>query len=372
MREASNPSVPRLSWVEDGAREFADVLLGQSEIAAYISLSTEVHNGSPDAFVTFQWLTQEDGKDHISAPVFRLSDGMPIAALQSVTETGIDWMPCVMITGYESALAYTVFGSGPDSETRDLFASIDPGGNIAWAGPARLRSELPSAVMLFDLAGGRRLTVGRGLVALLKSVTENTWEVIEANSGSHVGAGQGDLGVWTDYKEPPSVRGWMPDGAGVRTLLPSVPSELCAVVPTPNALVGLSAGKAQAQCSGKSNDLAVWWAPREGTDSISESYPVPITDGLYRILKAWGSHAAIAVFDDAINPTVPALVVVRRGDGATWRVTASSEDTVINSDAWTLTDSHLIFSESDLATPYLAKRLVRISLDSLDDAATRL
>ena len=373
MRQASAPDIPHLSWeAQEGGREFADVLLGQSKIAAYASLSTEEHEGNAEAFATFQWLTEEGGKDHISAPVFRLSDGVPIAALQSVTDSNAGWMPCIMITGYESALSYAVFGGDKDEESRETSVSVGASGEIAWAAPAKLRSELPSAGMLFDIEDGRVVSVGHGQVTLMKSVTENTWDVLETESWSHRGAGQGDLAVWTDYEEPPSVRGWMPDGAGVRTLLPSVPSQLCGVVPTPDALVGLSAGEAALQCSGKSGDHVIWWAPRQGAESISESYRVPGTEGLYRILKAWGSHAAIALFDDELAPSAAALIVVRRGDGAAWRVTASSAQTRIDANAWTITDTHIIFAESEVATPSLTKRLVRISLDQLDAAAPRL
>jgi hypothetical protein len=302
--------------------------------------------------------------------VIRLRDGITLGAVQRVMPLGIAVSPCYIGTGGESALHSGVIGGTP-SIVLELTGPRTPDDAWGVARPPLLLDEAPAALIEFDNdhAGGQKFAIGKGSVWGLLDVDKSEWTLLESNSSSWHGSGEGDLAVWADFGID-RVRGWAPDGQGVRTLLENAPSPTCDVVPTPTHIVGF-VPVAGATCDTPSKGR-IWHFPRSNTLTTLPPSVSPELPGLPTVLvasygiRAWGDFAVLHLSTFDQFPTY--LLVIQLSTWKTWRVDAQA-DLEIQGDTFTLDDTHLYFGEGPKGdADVFLSRMRRLELDLLDSA----
>ncbi|MCC6752259.1 MAG: hypothetical protein IT371_31720 [Deltaproteobacteria bacterium] len=198
-------------------------------------------------------------------------------------------------------------GKGAGDVTMVLnFASPFAGEGWKFAAPASSLAAAPWVSHGMDDPPALFAT-GRGGVLALLDMTRNEWTTLETQTGTEPGVGEGDLSIWIDHVEAPTdrLRGWAPDGAGVRTLLPELPETTW--------WVGLSAtrfvGAAMSGPGGalEPDTVRLWHSPRvygpaTGAPAIEvgPAWPPTPIEGYHHLVntpgpRTWGDHALAMV-----------------------------------------------------------------------------
>ena len=385
---------PPLHWDACGADcAMADVVQGYGEAGALPFASTVVIDKDSAALLTLTVSLKLDSRWQQLRRVVRLDSGVTVGALRAEYSSTLTTSPCSFGGPAESAAAVDIVGGNQGDPKGTLFHldGFAPlgGGSWTWASPAVLLKDVPGSLMGFDVDLPQRLLllIGAGAVYKQTATTSSEYEPLESPSASYLGAGQGDLGVWNDLTHvgQPRIRGWAPDGQGVRTLVEQPPPESCNVVVSPSAVVAVSLnGKAPLfnACSGPANSAHLWRSPRAYVAkdfSVAEGPSLPGTPFIVGGLKTWGDFAALYVrpvtyvASDYELSGGPYLIVVELSTWKSWRVDAT-EGHAIQSSSFTLTADALYAGETSPGAngSALIQRVLRFPLNALDSSGTPL
>jgi hypothetical protein len=390
----SKVAFPTLSWESCGtACEAADVVQGYGTSGALPFASTVEIGKDVAPLLTFSVGIETGGRWLDLRRVVRLDSGASLGALKAESLSSLTTSPC-SFGGFEESAATVDIAGGNQGDAKqsssvlDGFAPLE-GGAWLWASPAVPIKQTPGARMGFDIDLPERslVLVGAGAVYKQKAPTNSDYETIESPSASSRGAGQGDLAVWNDLENigQPRIRGWAPDGQGVRTIIEQPPPQSCNVVVSPTTLVAAALeGDATLfhQCSGPADAAHLWRSPRAYVPAdvtITEGPALPGTPFVVGGLKTWGDYATLYVrpitYKDADYDFVgdSYLMVVELSTWKAWRVNATKGH-VIQSTSWTLTNDSLYFGETDPGANnvLLMRRALRIPLADLDSYGTAL
>jgi hypothetical protein len=377
---------PLLAWEPCGPGCEA-AALGQDlgDRAALPTASTHIAAGAPAGYLAMTHGIETAGGPVVLRRVLRLDDGVTLGALELRQRAGLDSSPCVFGNGRESALSSDVQGrsaapSGQAISRRIHARAAVDGGPWTWARPGRALAELPRGRVQFDLDDGRLFTLGLGSVWTMADPSVGRWSPLEATSTAERGAGQGDLAVWIDRPARGAVRirGWSPDGRGVRTVVADAPAGTCEIVATPAHVIGLALGAGADSCR-TSSTLAIWSSPRAPGSSpppIARSPVLHAAGFAPQSFKAWGDFAAALLWplDSTGQPRpAPFFLVVRLSTWEAWRLDPQP-GRAFHADGWTLTDRYLYAGESGdvYAENFWIRRMTRVALDRLDAAADRI
>ncbi|MBK8998480.1 MAG: hypothetical protein IPM35_22395 [Myxococcales bacterium] len=366
---------PTLDWqgCGDGC-SVADLVQGLGEGAWYGVGSTHRVQGETRAFLTIEQVAK--GTDVYSVRrVLDVASGASNAAVQ-LRISDVKKTSCGFGNGRESARANAFFGGEPSHEIWAI-APYDAAPWV-WSQPGKPQSSLPAGLVQFDVDSNAAVfKTGKGGVWALLDPKKNEWTTLEAPSSSHNGSGEGDLAAWTDYPTSTSerLRGWAPDGKGVRTLLDPVPFETCTVALTSTTIVGHAmAGNGGCEGSSGAPKSWFWTAPRAYSASAVKPVEGPPFPGSFfsrtgSFIRAWGDHAAVQL-GELSGPGVVtnvSIFVMRLSTQKLWRVDPRP-GFALHSDGWTLTETHLYLAEKEASNtdPWLSKRVVRLDLAKLD------
>ena len=373
---------PKLVWQPCGSGcESTALAAGYGSKGAMPVATTYALPAGPSAFLTYDVWINAPTTQHYVRRVVRLEDGATVGALNGRHKPNAVVDTCNFGNGGESARANALSGGEPSSEMR-MVAPIS-GGQWVWSLPAKLRSTQPIGLVEFDIdaKGGAMFMTGKGGVWALLDPKVTQWTPLETPSASSRGAGEGDLAVWTDYpaSAPARIRGWAPDGKGVRTLFDPAPPGTCVLNVTPTAIVGIApeggggCGKLPFAKKGR-----FWWSPRKYDASGPAVTLGPYLPGDAVVplgvvpLRAWGDHVAavLGTLSDAGALDGEAyFLITNTSTGKTWSVEAEAGHR-IHHEAWTLTPTHFYYGDQEPADgPKIVRRMLRLELAKLDQVA---
>jgi hypothetical protein len=157
--------------------------------------------------------------------------------------------------------------------------------------------------------------IGLGSVTKV-DFASSTKEVIEPSSAVIAADAQGDLAVWIDALNGLRLRGWAPDGLGVRTILGEIPKEpdeeIQEIALSPQYVVGSFAHNKTFAQGGTLEGLRFWYLPRAyqqvPSSKVVVSPPLPpglIGAGVYGVatIKTWGDYATVLLHDKLEDQT---------------------------------------------------------------------
>ncbi|MBK7584424.1 MAG: hypothetical protein IPI67_29995 [Myxococcales bacterium] len=374
---------PKLIWKSCGAGcEAAELAEGFGSKGALPTATTYQLAGGDAAFLTYDVWVNTAETSHYVRRVVRLEDGTTVGALVGRQKSAAPVAGCVFGNGRESARANALMGGDPGSQMYALAPLT--GGQWVWSQPPTPQSGAPPALVEFDIdaSGGAIFYTGKGGVWALLDPKANVWKPLEVPSASSVGAGQGDLAVWTDYPagKPERIRGWATDGKGVRTLLDPAPKGTCRLNVSPTAIVGIALdGNTGCDNLPPAPKARFWWSPRKydasgspvtlGPDLPGSAFvPVPIVS-----VRAWGDYAGVVlnVVNDAGALDGGAyFLLANLATGKIWRLDGTTGHE-LHEDAWTLTPTHFYFADRVAGDgPLIVRRMFRYELAKLDQLAS--
>lgn len=373
---------PKLSWTACGAGcEVADLVQGYGSQSALPTASTHQVAGGARAFLTHDLWLNTPTVWHYLRRVVRLDDGVTMGALNGRNKPNDqEFATCIFGNGRESARANVLMGGEPGSEMR-MVAPI-AGGQWIWSLPAKLQSTQPVGLVEFDIdaLGGAMFMTGKGGAWALLDPTVTQWTPLETPSKSERGAGEGDLAVWTDYPASGAarIRGWAPDGKGVRTLIDPAPPGTCVLGVTPTNIVGMALGGGDCGTLPAAKTAKFWWSPRKyDASGGAVTFGPELPGGAFAPLKlaplrGWGSHVAVVLglHDDAgVLDGGAYVLIMNMSTGKIWRLDAEPGHR-IHPDAWTLTPTHLYYSDQESTDgSFIVRRVLKLELAKLDQVA---
>ena len=372
---------PKLNWQVCGSGcERAELAEGYDSKAALPVAATHELPGGPAAFIAYDVWVNTPEVNHYVRRVVRLDDGVTVGALSGRQKPNAQWATCVFGNGGESARGNALLGAGSEIRATAPLA----GGPWVFSQPAKPGASLPIGLVEFDIdaSGGVALMTGKGGVWALLDPKVNQWTPLETPSASRRGAGQGDLAVWTDYpaSQPARVRGWAPDGKGVRTLFDPAPSGTCLINVTPKAIVGLALEGGACMNLPNPKKARFWWAPRKYDTSgppvtWSPDLPGPgFAPATTVPLRAWGDYAAVVlarVSDAGLSDMSDLFfLVINTSTGKLWELAAAPGHT-IHPDAWAITPTYFYYGALEAnGNTMVIRRMFRLALAKLDQLAT--
>jgi hypothetical protein len=379
----SKIAFPTLVWGACGTGcEVTDLVQGYGTVGALPAASTHALGPKTHAFLTFDVGPKTSSTTFNVRRVVRLEDGVTVAAIQTRISSLSTVLTCVLGNGRESARANVLVGGEPSMQLTAL-APLG-GGKWTWSQPAKLASALPGGLVSFDIDsnGGAVFLTGQGTVAALLDPSKNDWTTIEDPSTSGVGTGQGDLAIWTDYPtlQPERIRGWAPDGSGVRTLIDPAPSETCDIAVSPTSIVGFALEGGKCHSLPGAPTARFWKSPRAYDQAgVNVTLQQELPGGPFQLaavvpVRTWGDYAGAMLweFNEAGTTTRAYLAISQLSSGKLWRLDADVGHQ-LHPDAWTLTPTHLFLGDQEANdSPFAVRRMLRIDLAALDQAATPL
>lgn len=306
--------------------------------------------------------------------VVDLTTGTAAGARMQRSNRSVSPKPCVM-SSFTDAHAQGSLAAGNGVGALTMPATLDPGSG-AWirGEPPRLVSQVETGLAGFYLDGvGIRFFTGMGAVYAMLDPPKHDYTLLEGNSKSYLGDGDGDLAVWIDSQVAgqQSLKGWAPDGQGVRSIVTSVPPTTCQVSVSPSSIVGWFAAEG---CS-------VYGSPRlfrlprmySNTGAAPELSPTLGTSIALGAIATWGNYAVASAVEPNGQDFTRYLLVVRLSDSKRWRIDPTSGFAPA-SYAWTLSDTHVYLGEGGTTVydTHEIKHIRRLALDALDSLATPL
>jgi len=362
---------PALTWEACGPGcQRMDVTAGFGKVS-YPTLSTALLPTGPAAFLQFDVGVETEKQWFITRRILRLAGGTTDAGVMRVTQKASSAPTCVFGNARDDAFSNTLSGNSYEL----AFTWLPEEQAWRWAVPQKEQSKLPQGRMEFtmDSPAPIRVQTGHGAVFALLDVDKNDWTLLEGNSASQLGAGQGDLAIWTDYPSATTerIRGWSPDGKGVRTLVESVPPDTCWVGVSPTDIVGLAASACKLF-----GDLRFWRAPRSKDTIVFPPSVSPVLDyGANWTIRTWGNYAGTVLYkpDDAgAFSKTNSLVLVQLSTWKAWRIEPTPGN-YFDQDTWSLTDTAIYLGEQKIGASSMGLSLVkRIDLSMLDQVGTPL
>ena len=355
--------------------EVADLVQNYDPKGAYLPVaSTHLLSGVPTGFLGAASIVKTGRRGYVAMRVIELANGKTLGSVMFGQASGVKFAVCQWGNGRESALAPIWLGGElRTSVTFDLDSR-----EWLWAQPFKKAAETPQGRIEFDIDHKRaRFDLGKGAVWILPEPAKNEWQLLESPSKSYLGSGQGDLAIWVDDVLPgkQSIKGWAPDGKGIRTLLTGLPVQTCMVTVSPTKIVGYAT---DAGCTSlKGGGIQLFSAPRSLNASTPSVGPVlktlPFLGRTEVAFKSWGDFA---VFHGSIPQSGVGLgerffLMVRLSDNAEWWI-QPEPGMVLNADGWALTDKYFYYTEQQPKTTHFVSQLKRVQLKKLDVAAKRV
>lgn len=324
---ASLPLLP-LQWETCGKGcEKARVLQGGSDIAQLPHLSTQFRDGiETPLLIQRQPFYYRSDRGKSGRALYRIIDlisGRTIAALQRAMEP-LQGGCHERTWSRENALHLElVVAKSYQKGTYDLETN-----RWIWQQPLRPGVGVETCFPLEFQAGGRTLYLcgtkiyasldpGSSEVALL----EDLGEEYVADSG----ADDADLAIWTEMKyrgQGSRVRGWAPDGQGVRTLLSDLPGDTCLVGLSETRIAGaMIEPRGRRGCDASMGKFTIWYAERSGEGAgpgVTISPQISdLSMAFYRTLSTAGDFISVQVARKGVpNDDRDNVILVRTTDWA--------------------------------------------------------
>jgi len=265
--------LPPLEWKACGTGcAAAAVVQGIGAFAAMPALGTSTVEGSERAFLAFGHAAVEtaDGAATISRFV-DLASGETVAAWRQVSVDGFRGADgCVSATAFDSGLQVQHLLASP---TRIAQASWLPAERRwIWLEPFRETGSVDKLCRptFLETTGQVFYDCDTALLGTLTIGSSEVSPLAQPEGRAYVGgaaAGQG-LVAWSEVQVEPAVshvRAWAPDGKGVRTLVASMPGDVCAVGVGAASVAGLVDEPGDGpSCYGTGTSARVWIADRAG------------------------------------------------------------------------------------------------------------
>lgn len=300
---------PPLLWKQDGnGFDVADIVQGFGSVARGTLLDVIAVNG-----IGVPWLHEalrvDSAEGDSAVPtiayglrrLIRLDSGATVAAVEARIALPVKLSFCDLVPFRRGHLEASSELDGGDVVTYGR-APLTPDGAWTWAVPTRASSELPAGNMALylDTTSGEELDVGRGGLTLMPKAASTDWTVLESPSSSDVGSSEGDLAVWNDYAIPGNVRvrGWAPDGKGVRTLVDGLTDETVAVTASPTHLVGVARVGPVVEPGGVVENGYFWRSPRSydvSTTVLTKSPRINVPPFSTYLVQSWGDYAVFGI-----------------------------------------------------------------------------
>lgn len=339
---------------------------------AYTRLTTRRVGTTGEVFLTMTpSALAPQGKTQETRRVIRLeANGKTVAAARLLYPTPTTWSAC-QFAGIGNDAWPVATLDPPNGISKQLLGRADPqSGAWSWARPARTPAEMGLGTSIADLFsidhGGGQLFVLNDSVRVLSDWTKSDFqELVPPGVAAFRGAGEGDLAVWAEaVVSPPRLRGWAPDGKGVRVLVSELPAKPLAMGVSSTRIAG---AVSMVNGSSGTTDLRFWSFPRGyvETTALASSPRVPLPEVVVSRLSTWGDHVAASVFSIDGGDGSVRVVVARTSDWKFWRISPSSGNYLTGD--LTLTDGYVYVSEraKDDFLPDL-RRVVRYDLSQLD------
>lgn len=352
--------LPPLGWSSCGTGcEVAKTeMLGGAEL--YGVLSTTFEAGGPRTYLRLGATVSGKPFRELNRWI-RLADGELVAALR------------------QDSIGGSVCGASASQKSTDYFSIVDqqealgrpphvPGG--AWrfgpAGPFVIGAGQDPTASAAD--GGSSFVTGAGSVRRFRFDTL-VWETLETSSGAATNAAEGDLAIWIDKNgDPPSVRGFAPDGLGVRTIVDSLPAVTRRVALSHTQIVGVLG---DVDASSMTTAATLWRAPRKASlAQATVGAKLPGFPAIISSLVTWDDYAALFV---ALTPSGPfAVYLVQLSSNKTWRIDAHAGHELVGTLA--LSDGVLYLTErlSKQDNVPQVRRIYRYALSAIGANATAL
>ena len=353
-----------VKWQSCGADcEWLDPKQGYSVAHAFAGAAS-VSGGK--AYLRLTVVTEDvvPWKDVVSR-VVRLEDGATVAALLERVGPPDGSNTCSLSFNRQTATGMALLAS-----SKQLFGFAYPvaTGVWSWAQPAEAIGSEPPIRSLFDTEQAW-FGVGQGGVYALLDPKSSAWTALEAPSDSMFGGGEGDLALWTEWSTD-RIRGWAPDGEGVRTVVKSAPSKTCLVRPSAEHIIGVAL---DADCAtAKTTGIRFWHAPRTAGAAGAVTELKPISSQAYFPpafgLRTFGDYAGVLVFDEPPGSSPGGcLIAAQLSTGKAWRVPAEP-GYVVQQGSWAFDADWLYYGETlPGAHDYELHRVRRIRLSALDN-----
>ena len=305
----------------------------------------------------------------VAGRIVRLSDGATIGALKS-EDPGDSGTYSTCGFGFNPSEA-RVWGQVDALMTR---AQISVAGTWQWATSAISLGQFPpGSPVIIEYHGITEIGFGGGAIWMMDDPTSNSFKILEnpttAASFTAARAGRGDLALWVTSSLN-GVRGWAPDGKGVRDVIAGVAGTTLRLGLSWDRIVGVE---------GDADDYFVtrarfWTSPRGyDTNETSVAFGPDVLKGAFYpgFPATSGDFAVISVADLADGSagySYPGyLIVVRLTDFKAWRLDPR-EGRDWNLDSFGLSHSWLYATDrflSDGSVRY-ARTVYRYDLSKID------
>lgn len=363
-----------IAWKSCGPGcEEADPVGGLGSLVSSQVVSVHRLDGSASPVTAMEYGLKTAGYIREAHRFVDLRTGSTLAAFQRVYPASVTKSPCSSFRQPETALFTGIVGNG-----FGLPAIVEvANSSLRWIGPELPIAQIPTAYWALDIDVGPRLfAITPGTVWGLLDPTQHVWSEVESGSNAVIGSGEGDLAIWLDYPSSTSarIRGWRPDGLGVRTLAASVPPTTRTISLSPTRVVGFMADDPSGYAT---VNPKLWHGARSdlenGTLQITEIDLAPIAPlhVAYSGLRTWADHVVLEGLDPTRSTSSSwgtAVAVVELTTGKLWLVKPSADHGISNFTP-SVDGSHLYFGEWPAGTKAdRVVRLVRLDLKALGTA----
>jgi hypothetical protein len=301
--------------------------------------------------------------------------------LRLVTTKLDQWAYCSWSSA--SALSPGVSGGAKKNDEDSESSIIDgritfDGSPWSWGRPALPHSQQPPAYHTFttEYDGGRHFYVGGGAVYVREDMSSSQVTTIENPSDSLGGAGQGDLAIWTDYDinwSPPRIRGWAPDGKGVRTIVERLPYDLSKLAVSTSNLVGLMGEFEGEYGSGPYANAWLWYTPRAyAEEEVNfQQHQVPSIHGHFvGELSTWGDYAGLCPYHE--EEQFYEYIIVHLPTWTVWRLSPLAGRQWEDAFAFDSNYLYIFGKPADEGSKQLTDRLYRFELGKIEEWATKV
>jgi len=275
--DESDLPLSKLNWESCGAGcERASVLQTGARYAQLPRLSTTMIDGVETPILvqleSFEYPTVHGRSARTLFRVIDLESNGTIAALQRIREPiHVNGSSCTLRSwSRENALHVDLLvGKSRQKGTYDPDSK-----RWIWQLPLRPSVGVETCFPLEFQNGGRTLYLcGTKIYASLEPGSSEVAELEDLGEEfvASSGADGSDLAIWTEMKyrgQGSRIRGWAPDGRGVRTLLSDLPGDTCYVGLSETRIAGaMIEPQGRRGCRATYGKFTVWYAERNGVES---------------------------------------------------------------------------------------------------------
>jgi len=273
LAEFGKKRLPGLDWKPCGTGcASADVVQGIGDFAAMPGLGTSSIDGSERAFLALGHSPVATAAGEMTIGRFvDLTTGETIAAWRQVSVDGFQGGDgCGSATGFDSGLQVQHFLTDPFRKAQASWIPAER--RWIWLDPWRASSSVERLCepTFLETTGQVFFNCGDALYGTVEIGSSAVSLIAQPEGRAFIGgaaAGQGVV-AWSEVLiEPPvsQVRAWAPAGAGIRTLITSMPGDVCGVGVGATSVAGLVYDAEDGPgCASLRKTARVWIADRAG------------------------------------------------------------------------------------------------------------